>query len=428
MTKTAETGNIGKFEVYSNYGDPIDLSHGTVQLQYFESILDNTVRASMMVVETGGGDNPASSMDSDGANLTGGEKVHLNISDNYENTLKFEDDNQFRVKSIRNVTEEANKVQYTLDLWSKECQDNELVENRVSKRYDGLLSDSVKKIVSDVLKSPKEVTVDDTQNTLSFLGRVAKPFYKCHWLAKRSVPQGVKSAGYFFYETSDGYQFRSIDKLFEEDVKKKFVYTNSTLLPDEYDAKILASSFSSNVDVEQSLVTGSIFKTTLRATNLYDNKPRDNEADSKDQQNEETMGGKEFPKIASDVDLQSKSSRLVVKYDKKGVLPPGKDLEDQLKNAREDDYDIDSIIRQSFMRYNQLFTTKLSITIAGDFSLRAGDIVHCDFPEVSEKSTSLVSQKKSGLYMIVDMCHLITTNKSFTKLNLVRESIGRKPF
>ena len=100
-------------------------------------------------------------------------------------------------------------------------------------------------------------------------------------------------------------------------MKKKFVYTNSTLLPDEYDAKILASSFSSNVDVEQSLVTGSIFKTTLRATNLYDNKPRDNEADSKDQQNEETMGGKEFPKIASDVDLQSKSSRLVVKYDKK---------------------------------------------------------------------------------------------------------------
>ena len=80
------------------------------------------------------------------------------------------------------------------------------------------------------------------------------------------------------------------------------------------------------------------------------------------------------------------------------------------------------------MRYNNLFSIKLSITISGDFSLRAGDLVHCDFAEISNKSQKTYSNKKSGLYMIVDVCHRITSLGCHTKLNLVRESIGRKSF
>ena len=161
---------------------------------------------------------------------------------------------------------------------------------------------------------------------------------------------------------------------------------------------------------------------------LIDNKPRRNETSHTNQEDQDKMGGTEHPVIAKDLGLQNKSTRVVVRYDKKGVLPPGKNLEEQLKKSKENDYDIDAIVRQSSMRYNQLFTQKMSMTIAGDFGLRAGDIVYCDFPEMTTNTSKSVSHRKGGLYMIVDLCHLITTNKSFTKLNLVRESIGRKPF
>jgi hypothetical protein len=80
------------------------------------------------------------------------------------------------------------------------------------------------------------------------------------------------------------------------------------------------------------------------------------------------------------------------------------------------------------MRYNNLFSTKLSIAIPGDFDLRAGDLVHCDFPEITSNKTKVVSQKVGGVYMIADVCHHITKNGCYTRLNLVRESIGRKPF
>ena len=61
--------------------------------------------------------------------------------------------------------------------------------------------------------------------------------------------------------------------------------------------------------------------------------------------------------------------------------------QEQLVNWNEDktktNFDFKDTVVQSIMRYNQLFTVKTDITIPGDFSLRAGDIIQCDFPRVS---------------------------------------------
>ena len=135
-------------------------------------------------------------------------------------------------------------------------------------------------------------------------------------------------------------------------------------------------------------------------------------------------------KIASDLDVQNMITRSFIKPYDTGVLPSGKDLTEQLKKSRDINLNIDDVVRQSAMRYNNLFATKLTIAIFGDFGLHPGDLIHCDFPEVSDKKDQDVSYRKSGLYMIVDMCHFIRLKprQSFTRLNLVRESIGRKPF
>ena len=423
--------DISRFEITSNEGKTLDVSLGCVQLQYYESILDNTVRVSTILVDSGERTEgqSVSVLEMEDLKLTGGEEVSLEMEDGYGQKLKFSGDSQLRIKAIHDAIE-TNTLSYMIDLWSKECLDNELVETRVTKRYDGKISDSIESILKNALKTPKVIDTDETENLFSFLGRSEKPFYKCAWLAKRSIPTGStgKSAGYLFFETADGFKFKSIDKLFGQNYKRKLIYTRTPDLPDAYDAKILEYSYDSAIDVEKVLLTGALFKTELRATNFYDNKPRRNETSHKNQEDEDKMGGKEHPTIAKDLGLQDKATRVVVRYDKKGVLPPGTNLEEQLKKSKSNDYDIDSIIRQSAMRYNQLFTQKLSMTIPGDFGLRAGDIVYCDFPEMTTKNMRSVSHKKGGLYMIVDLCHLITTNKTFTKLNLVRESIGRKPF
>ena len=80
------------------------------------------------------------------------------------------------------------------------------------------------------------------------------------------------------------------------------------------------------------------------------------------------------------------------------------------------------------MRYNQMFSIKINIMIAGDFSLRAGDLIHCEFPKLSAESNTQVNKKSGGLYMIASLCHNITPQETYTSLTLVRDTFGRKPF
>ena len=69
----------------------------------------------------------------------------------------------------------------------------------------------------------------------------------------------------------------------------------------------------------------------------------------------------------------------------------------------------------------------VEIVIAADLSLHAGDLVYCEFEEMSTKKTNTGSRdRNSGIYMIADLCHHSTPTQAFTGLNLVRDSYGVK--
>ena len=433
----AGQGQISLFEVESNYDTKksTDISNSILEFTYYESILDHTIRATATFADTGHRSNGEGSavVEEGDANLTTGEKVNLKISDGNNTKLDFVKDNHFRIQKVRDIDESTNKIVYTLDLWSKECIDNELERCRVKKRYDGKISNHIENILKEVLKTPKKLDIDTTLNNLNVVGAVAKPFYKCAWLGPRSVPDISKSqgnlAGFLFYETYEGYKFKSIDKLFQQKPKKNYIFNNIIgTVPPGYDGKILEYSFDHTIDFKNSLLTGSLMKTKLKVVNPYESSYRENEFGHEKQFNTDNTGGKEAPKIASDLNISDEVTRIYYKWDDAGFLPEGKNLDNQLEKSKQVNYNNDEILRQSTIRYNNLFMIKLSATIAGDFSLRAGDLIHCDFPEVSSKSNTTYSNKKSGIYMIADVCHRITKNSCYTRLNLVRDSIGRKPF
>jgi hypothetical protein len=75
-----------------------------------------------------------------------------------------------------------------------------------------------------------------------------------------------------------------------------------------------------------------------------------------------------------------------------------------------------------------LFTIKTNIIIPGDFSLRAGDLIHCDFPELTIDQNKETNKQSGGIYMIASLCHRIVPGKTYTSLALVRDTFGRKPF
>lgn len=426
--QAATNFNCTKFAIHSNTNkNVVEVNRGFINLHYYESILENYVKATAIIADTGytiQKDNKLVSL-IEGLNLSGAEKVELHLEDGYGNKLRFSGDTSLYIGKIYNRIEHTQNMVFVIDLVTKEFFMNELVETRVNTRFNGKISSSVDKILKEVLKTEKKLEIEVTENEYSFNGHTEKPFYKCTWLGKRSIPEGgtENSAGFFFFETHDGFKFRSIEKLLDERRGyKKYIYTNTTDLPAGYDGKILDAIPSINIDVQQKLMIGA-YGTKVITYDFFQNKYEEKEVlPEKDGKSGVNLAGKNLPNLPSD--LFGKPTRVISKIQPYGVVQPtGKDT------SKKKDYDIDKITAQAAIRYNQLFTYILTIKITADFSHRAGNLIYCDFPELSADQTRISSPRNSGIYMIANVTQFIDPRENaFTQLTLVRDSYGRKPF
>ena len=133
------------------------------------------------------------------------------------------------------------------------------------------------------------------------------------------------------------------------------------------------------------------------------------------------LAGKKLPVF--NPEFKNDSTRTTYMLIDRGNIPTG-DTREQISKSKEQNFDPKNILNQSIMRYNQLYSVKTTITIPGDFSLHAGDIIFIDNPSIDQNEDELDKQF-GGIYMVADLCHYISAKETFTKLNLVRDSFGR---
>jgi len=463
MTQNApeSAGNIVKFQISSNFTDyAVELSAGVVDFRYYENVLSNSVTATATLVETGyqaddKGDAGGNQSTVDGLPIRGGERTDITIEDAYGHELTFEEG--LYVNRLRDVDAGTSKDVYFIDFASREFFANE--QTRVVKKYEGNIGDNVEKILKDVLKVESDIDIDNTAVPYNFLGNDRKPFYVCTWLASKSIPEVTTedgkseiggAAGYLFFQTRDGYHFKSIDKIFTGEPKKKYIFNNSTNLPEGYDAKIMTCDIDSDVDVGKNLMMGmynnrSIFFDPLSFSYEVRSFPEPEVPPVEGQ-----IVGKTTPQVPSREQLVAKTenaaeepvseviakefrqspSRLMSFITDTGVMPSGITSQDQLETwsseKQKDNFDVKNTASQSIMRYSQLFTVKTKITIPGDFTIKAGDIIQCDFPDLSGNESKDVNPETKGIYMVASVCHRITPSSSNTSLSLVRDSFGGK--
>ena len=101
--------------------------------------------------------------------------------------------------------------------------------------------------------------------------------------------------------------------------------------------------------------------------------------------------------------------------------------QEQVQKREQENFKPKESLNQGIMRMNQVFSQKTTITIPGDFTLHAGDAIFVDAPDLQTDTTNdEVNKESGGLYIIADLCHYITPKETYTKLNLVRDTFGRK--
>lgn len=414
--------NIPIFKIYSNAtGKEITFNGGVAELNYYENILSETVRMSISVVDTGQGSSGTTA--SENIKLTGTEKVHIELEDTQKQKISFTTStNELHITGRERITEKLKDIEF-LELVSKEYLKNESV--RVDKRYDGKISDSLTKILKEVLKTQKKLDIEQTKNTRSFIGTLKKPFWFIMWLAGQSIREDTSalglSAGYFFFETKSGYKFKSIDTLFGQTPIKKYIYNNtaSTKIPTGYDGKILEYNFVDSADMKDQMMMGT-FNTSVNLFNSFESAFGCNPLDISTQASAVTAAGTEYGKNLFK-DFVANPSRFFTGNQSIGGLK-------KVDESHELDTDKAKYLSSATARYNQAYTVKANITIFGDFSLEAGQLIYCDFPEQSTKATKEANPRMSGIYMISALCHRIDPIKQcYTSLELIRDSYGRKP-
>ena len=401
----------------------VDLKGRAVAVRYFENLFSPTITAEITVTSTGGAiktkDGSFQSIYS-GLPLRGGERVVIKIAKNSDKNKDIDlSDEPLYVSKIANVIREGQRESFVLKLVSKEAISNET--SRVYKKFpSGPITSHVETIIKETLGSDKELKADDVSNQYGFIGNLKRPFDVVTMLASKSIPDtGV--AGYFFYETIDGYNFRSIDKLIIEgkaSPKAEYYHQEDQDYKKSTDNRILSYSVTRNNDMLEKLRLGayaSFFAqynpNTSQFTRLEEGTFTLN--DFKDRAS--FLGDDpEVPDVLG-IDFTKIPSRIVSSVLDVGVLE--KDVSKKPgSNAK--DYQ-----RTAMFRYQYLSMQTLNMTVPLNTSLQVGNVIKCNFLKISSNSKEF-DRENSGLYMIKELCHHFDGTQSLTSMKLLRDTFG----
>ena len=403
----------------------VDLRTGVQSIDYYEDLFSPTITAKILVTTTGSViDNTGVYL---GLPLRGGERLSMKIEGNTDNNpgLNFSDNNSLYVSGITNVIRDSKQETFVLNLCSREAITNET--SRVPIRFptSSPISVSAEEIIKKYLVTGKELFIDQTSNKYGFIGNMKKPFTLLTWLASKGVPESGEdgTAGYFFYETQDGYCFKSVDSLITQEVSEVYNATEISDPNNKQDFQILNHVTTRNNNLLEKLRLGQ-FSTQRSYFNplTFDyTRPEKGLFKLEDYAGKSKNLGRSFgmPPIneGSDITLADIPSRLVT-----GIVDIGT-LEDGV--SYEENADAFRYQSQSIMRYNLMFTQSMTITIPSNTNLRAGKLIQCLFPSTTVSKGGEFDTEISGLYMIKELCHHFDAEGSYTSLKLIRDTFGQ---
>jgi hypothetical protein len=399
-------------------GKRVDLAGKTISFKYYESVFSPVVTANMVLVDTGSSPIPtSSSQDKQGRTgsivnslpITGNENLEFKIRSR-QGTLDFQL-NPLVVNGAPVAAQESNREVFTLALTSKLSVQNE--KTIIPKTYTGKISDSVRKILRNELKvQSNKIFIDETKFSYDFYGANQHPFKVLITLASKSVPASSKDPGYFFYETADGINFKSISSLISSKPKATYIRNSVLRADNDNDFKILSLKPFKNQNTINALRSG-----VYSSRNIFFD-PRTFKYDEiivklGDQKLEKYLGKQVDIPQGFDEFTRTHFHILDVSSLSSGV---GININNDPKEWQ----------ARSTTRYNLLFTQGLNIVVPCNPQLRAGDVVECLFEKVTidNKNLGAYDEHQSGKYLIVHLCHSFDPTRSFTSLTLVRDTYG----
>ena len=395
----------------SSLSQPFEISGGNPTITYFESVKSPSISMTITFLDV---DQLISR-----EGITGGEYVALRVTTGDENQKDFEidPDKHFMIlNAVRDVKTSGNSQLATLEFISVESMINET--SRLNQRFTGNVSDIVLRILKDdrkgvqTSKNIEGINDDRATNSYTFVGNLKRPFDTIQWLCPKAQSAN-KNFGFLFFETLDGYVFRSIEKLLQDD---PIVYRKPEV-PTEDDFRIVENNLDQTNNIGINLRMG-----------MYSNKTIfvdiENQTNKVVDYKISEMDLKKSPRLPNG--LEDIPTRLMLRVTDPGAMQSG-----SKKDETQEESELDIYKNKSYARNNLLFAQSLSIVIPFNPDLRAGYMIDVKLPlrkSSDEQATTYGTDKDndiSGKYMISELKHSLSNlegSKATTRLKLVRDT------
>ena len=387
----------------SSLKEDYDIVAGNPIIDYYESLDSPTIALTVTFIDV---DQVISR-----EGITGGEYIDVTVKiGGFDDFKLTSEKHKLMLNSVRNVITETNKQVATLEFITVESIINETA--RVNKKYAGNVTGTVKQLLKTDTKgiqTSKNLESDEAANSYAFVGNLKRPLDTIQWLCPKAQ-SSTKNFGFLFFETLDGYNFKSIEKLLDQD-SVRYTHTDR---PMEGSFKIMQNNLNQTNDIGMNLRLG-----------MYANRTTYVDIEN---QNVDIVDFDitqlDLKKPVKLLDgIEKHPTRLMLRVNDYGVSQKGSKKEDTVPESELAVYQ-----NKSYIRNNVLFSQSLQISIPINPDLRAGNVIDVRLPVKKGDGSSGESEQgneksndPSGRYLISELRHLLGGGKSETQLTLIRD-------
>jgi len=431
--------------LHNHFGEVIDIKNLVQELNIYESIYKNALTGSVVIIDA---QNLIAKLE-----IQGTERISFKLStpgaidDRSIINASESTGHPFHVYKITDRKQLApGTLLYTLHFGSREFMRN--LRTKVRQAYDGRLDMSVLNILTDenYLDSKKEMTYEPCGNSDKVVVPNIRPFDAINMIASKSLPEKSSGVGYYFYETTKGFHFRSWDNMISvngqhtRDTKQQFYYMPLNITDKNIEDKINhdykaveSYRFINNFHDVAANTVGGTYGHRVISYNLFDKSFEQDDYnyhyDFNFSKHTETAGRNRSEKYAIAESFVDEDDLTVSDYPESRVS-----LQSTTKFLHNEDkgavYGLDvlqdgKLTGKRIAQQAQVVQgTVLKLVVKGQSYLEAGDLIEFKLRSIDEKNPDGEEDPQyAGKYVITKIRHQISPEKYMMVLECTKDSV-----
>ena len=355
------------------------------------------------------------------SSLQGMEPVIVSFDDDKENNIEFNG----VIYDVQDRSNKDGKSKATIMACTADLMNN--AATKLSRRFGPgggkKISEIVEKeILTDILFTAQEITVEPTLNKFSFISPYWCPFTIIKWLCSKSISgesgSGANSScGYAFYLNNRGYQFQSFDSFSKQEPVRKIVVGHNPDEQEDEDTKniipVKSMTVKTSSDVLKGMNMGS-YNSRVMSLDVKDMKYEEHPFNINKYYNTIPLLNDNFkpPEYYKKFDRDNASTRIMSKIMDSALFTEGKYTQGMTAQ-----------LSQASLREKLFYNKEVEVEYIGQFDLTVGDVIELlSFKGKDRK----IDNANSGFYVIgrLERQFISQNDNMSTRLTLYTDSPG----